>query len=129
MRELYPKRFLQEFSRQRSSIEFIVLNVSLNEFKQVLFFKSYIISFYSAVQKNFFSPPNTSGNKPIAKQLLQPFPYILCGEFFMRSEFYREIERNINFLRSRGNFALFPPTCAADQHSRKMLKAGSRMFS
>ena len=100
MRELYPKGFLQEFSRR------ILLS-----------------------KKNFFSPPNSSRNKPIAKELLQPFPSILCGEFFMRSDFYREIERNINFLRSGGNFVLFPPTCAVDQHSRKTLKNGSRMFS
>ena len=108
MRELYPKGFLQEFSRQRSSIEFIVLNVSLNEFKQVLSFKSYIISFYSVVQKNFFSPPNTSGNKPIAKQLLQPFPYILCGEFFMRSEFYRETEKKYQFFTVSRKFRAVP---------------------
>ena len=110
MRELYPKGFLQEFSRQRPSIEFIVLNVSLNEVKQVLVFKSYIISFYSVVQKNFFSPPNTSGNKPIAKQLLQRFPYILCGEFFLRSNFYREIaiDRNINFFTVSRKFRAVP---------------------
>lgn len=130
MRELYPKGFLQEFSRQRSSIEFIVLKVSLNEFKQVLSFKSYIISFYSVVQKKTFLVRLTrQETSPLRSSYFGRSQYLLCGEFFMRSEFYREIERNISFLRSRGNFALFPPRCAADQHSRKILKSGSRMFS